>query len=144
MSMKVIWKRPDGFHNATPDDYKVITLETGANLWLHKSNSEWYPFRLSGDWAREESTNKMNLLINQLGEDKPDWSTYLLKLFYESQLDDPQTFLNDLNKWLNKVKNHLKGDTWELDIMEQVVSVVDSKIKDASEQFLSQASMKAH
>ena len=75
--MKVIWKRPDGSRNASPSDYRVITLESGANIWLHKTNTEWYPFRLSGDWAKEEGTNKLNVLINLLGNDDADWADHI-------------------------------------------------------------------
>ena len=140
--MKVIWKRPDGFHNASPEDYKVVTLDSGASIWLHKTNTEWYPFRLSGDWAKEEGTNKLNTMINMLGEESPDWTSHLMDLYFESQSDDPSVFVTDLYKWIDKVKNHLKGDTWELDIMEQVVSSIHGKIQSAEEKFLAQAKVK--
>lgn len=136
VSMKVIWKRPDGFHNASPEDYKVVTLKSGANVWLHKTNTEWYPFRVSGDWSKEEGTTKLNKLINLLGEPSASWSEHLLEMYFDSESDNPKQYASELLKWLNKVKDHLKGDTWELDIMEQVVSIAYENIKDSTNEFI--------
>jgi hypothetical protein len=138
--MKVIWKRPDGFHNASPSDYKVVQLTSGASLWLHKSNTEWYPFRVSGDWAKEEGTIKLNGLINLLEANSERWAEHLSSLFFDSKVDEPKTFINEQLKWLDKIKDHLKGDTWELDLMEQVVSEIYSKVKECSDLFLKSAS----
>lgn len=140
--MKVIWKRPDGFHNAAPTDYQVVKLLSGATLWLHKTNTEWYPFRVSGDWAKEEGTVKLNGLINLLGVPSADWVQHLSNLYFDSEVDDPETFISDQLKWLDKVKEHLKGDTWELDIMEQVVSSVYEQIKNCSKIFIENTSSK--
>ena len=38
--MHVIWKRPDGFHAASPADFEVVELTSSAKLWLHKRDQE--------------------------------------------------------------------------------------------------------
>ena len=51
--MNVIWKRPDGFHNASPSDYVTVDITSNAKIWLHKRDQENFPFRVSGDWQEE-------------------------------------------------------------------------------------------
>ena len=137
--MKVIWKRPDGFHNASPENYKVVQLASGANIWLHRENTEWYPFRVSGDWAKEEGTIKLNRLINLLPNKDANWADHLIEIYFDAPTGDPEQFITDFIKWLDKVKNHLKGDTWELDIMEQVVSLIYDNVRSCSKDFMKKA-----
>lgn len=137
--MKIIWKRPDGFHNSSPTDYRVVELASGAKLWLHKSNTEWFPFRVSGDWKEEENTIKINRFINLLGDDSANWPEHLLNLYFNSQTDDSAQFLSDIKNWVQKIKQHLKGDTWELDIMNQVVGLIGENINKAAPTFLQKA-----
>ncbi|MEZ4741934.1 MAG: hypothetical protein R3B45_05725 [Bdellovibrionota bacterium] len=48
--MHVVWKRPDGYHGASPSDYRVVEINESSNLWLHKRDTDWFPFRVSGGW----------------------------------------------------------------------------------------------
>ena len=34
--MHLIWKRPDGFHKSTPDDFTVLDIDSSSRIWLHK------------------------------------------------------------------------------------------------------------
>ena len=45
--MHIIWKRPDGFQNSIPDDFERVQLSNGSQLWLHKTEKDWYPFHAS-------------------------------------------------------------------------------------------------
>ncbi len=56
-----------------------------------------------------------------------------------SQLDDRRSgceFLQEQIKWLHDLKNHLKGDTWEVEIMGQVIAEVSHQVIAAEKQFL--------
>ena len=52
----VIWKRPDGFHGANPSDFMVVDIGSESRLWLHKSDFENFPFRISGSWSGEKDS----------------------------------------------------------------------------------------
>ena len=72
--MHIIWKRPDGFLEALPEDFRRVTLSSGARLWLHQSDVEWYPFQVSGDWAGQEQTTKLNALVNLIDANEALWN----------------------------------------------------------------------
>lgn len=132
--MKVVWKRPDGFHGASPTDFKVVELDGHSKIWLHKFNHDWFPFRIAGDWGEEEATQKLNRLVNLLDSELPEWVKFLSENFANSSADQPKTYLNDTLNWLGVLKTNLKGDTWEIDIMTKALSLVEEKIKQASEE----------
>ena len=68
--MKVIWKRPDGFLKSIPSDFMVLEMPSQSKLWLHRSDQDNFPFRISGGWQDEESTSKLNQMVNLLSQDK--------------------------------------------------------------------------
>ncbi|MBP6219239.1 MAG: hypothetical protein KA436_11685 [Oligoflexales bacterium] len=122
MSMKVIWKRPDGFHGASPSDFTLTPLSSQAKIWLHKTDSANFPFRLSGGWQDEEATHKLNRLVNLLGKPSADWVSHLLKIYHDSKIEDPTAFLLSLISWIDEVSSQLKGDAWELEIMGETLT----------------------
>ena len=91
--MKVIWKRPDGFHDASPSDYLTIEIASKAKLWLHKKDEENFPFRISGGWQDEETTKKLNRLVNLLNKSSEKWDEWLRLDFSHSKLDSYHLYL---------------------------------------------------
>lgn len=128
--MFVVWKRPDGYHDATPDDFKVITLANQARLWLHKSDRNWYPFRISGGWQESEATQRLNRLVNLLGDEPSEKIDNLKQDFHNSMSDDSGVFVAEQVEWLTELLGHLKGDTWEVEIMGQVLQEVADCIRE--------------
>jgi len=137
--MHIVWKRPDGFHGATPADFIVVELGSHSNLWLHRADKDTFPFRVSGGWEEEEATVKLNNLINLINSDVPQWVTYLVNAFHHSMKDDSQDFYDELTTWIAELKKYLKGDKWEVEIMSEALDTVKIKLKDAKTGFLSQA-----
>lgn len=126
--MKVIWKRPDGFHDASPSDYLTIEIASKAKLWLHKKDEENFPFRISGGWQDEETTKKLNRLVNLLNKSSEKWDEWLRLDFSHSKLDNYHLYLESLAKWLNNIKGDLKGDTWEVEIMKETICEIERKL----------------
>ncbi len=126
--MKVVWKRPDGFLHASPDDYKILKIRDNVKIWLHKNDKDHYPFRIYGGWQDEQSTLCLNNLINLLPESVESLESYLLVKSDDSR-SDFSTFLQEILTWIEKVEGHLKGDTWEIEIMQLVLDEVQSRIK---------------
>ena len=126
--MFVVWKRPDGYHDATPGDFRIAEAGANARIWLHKSDREWYPFRISGGWQESDATRRLNGLVNLLGDSAEAWTGFLTNAFHHSMTDDPKTFVTEQVAWLNDLRAHLKGDTWETEIMGQVITEVASKV----------------
>ncbi len=137
--MFVVWKRPDGYHDATPSDFRIAEVGSRARLWLHKSDHEWYPFRISGGWQESDATRRLNELVNLIGKPANDWMTFLTTAFHHSMTDDPRAFLADQVKWLGDLKSHLKGDTWEVEIMEQVLEEVCGRLRQMEKDFVAGA-----
>ena len=135
--MKVIWKRPDGFLSAEPADFRVADLSSGARIWLHQTDSENFPFRVSGGWSDETLTKKLNTLVNLLGQTNEKWTHTLTKLFHDSHAESPQAFIKDMKAWFADLKQNLKGDTWELEILTQTLIDVEAQVKMA---YLTQSS----
>ncbi len=133
--MNVIWKRPDGFHGASPKDFVVFTLNANANIWFHKKDRDTFPFRISGGWEEEQASKRLNNLINLL-RDSPQASQKFLKKSYDnSMFEDPEKFVVDLQSWLDQLKKHVKGDTWERDIMEQTFSILKERLESSKRKF---------
>jgi hypothetical protein len=137
--MHVIWKRPDGFHGADPTDYVVVNVGSRAKIWLHRRDNRNFPFRIAGDWKAAEASERLNLLVNLLGKPDSDWTETLLKLFNDTLGDDPARFVDDLGKWLLDLRSHLKGDTWELDIMNHSLAEVADHLGRVRSSFLAAA-----
>ena len=134
--MHVIWKRPDGFHGATPSDFFVIELDGHSRLWLHKTDKEQYPFRISGGWEERGTTKRLNGFINLLPETKEKWLAYLTAEFGHAPMDSAEEYLDGIHSWLADLKQHLKGDTWELEIMNRALECTEKSLAGCRDDFL--------
>ena len=147
--MHVIWKRPDGFLNAQPEEFRRVSLSSGAQLWLHRSDFEWYPFQVSGDWAGQDETMRLNRMVNLLDKDDAEWLRFLEKesdtsvaasaaasavstppvaataVSAPTNLGSP----NSLLEWIDSLKAVVKGNTWEAEIMTNALTDVQSRIR---------------
>ncbi len=124
--MFVVWKRPDGFHGAVPTDFKVVDIGE-ANLWLHRSDRDQFPFRISGGWE-ENAGKRLNNLINLLGDSQADLTEYMVEIFHDSMKDKPEEFFADLISWFAELRNNLKGDKWEVEIMSLALKSVEQRL----------------
>lgn len=129
--MNVIWKRPDGYHEASPADYLVVEVSSNIKIWLHKRDHKNFPFRVSGGWQDEDATERLNLLVNLLQKPLKDWVAYLTELFHNSSADSAQSFLKHELQWLDELCKHCKGDTWELEIMSETLQEVRKNVQKA-------------
>ena len=135
--MHLIWKRPDGFHGASPSDFVVHELGGGhSRLWLHKSDRDQYPFRIAGGWEEKEATVRLNNLVNLLPHPAASWIDYLNKLYDHSMKDDRQKFFDDLLTWLDDLDKHVKGDAWEVDILSEALRVTTTRLQEVRREFL--------
>jgi hypothetical protein len=134
--MFVVWKRPDGFHGAEPKDFKVVDIGNQARIWLHKKDTEWFPFRISGGWQEQESTQRLNQFVNLIGQPSSHWIKRLSSEFHHSMQGDPKKFFNDTIDWLKSLEGQLKGDTWEVEIMGHAIREIVIRVTDAEKGFL--------
>lgn len=137
--MHVVWKRPDGFHGASPDDFEIVSLANQTTFWLHKSDNEWYPLRVSGGWQEQESTKRLNSLVNLISKPSSTWLECTISIFHNSMIDEPDKFYRDLTSWIADLRNHLKGDTWEIDIMAQALSEIKENLLKIEKDFMTDA-----
>jgi hypothetical protein len=124
----VIWKRPDGFHGASPSDFKVVTLGNHLKLWLHHKDNINFPFRISGGWQEEVATSRLNKLVNLLDKPEAAWKTAITKIFDDTMGDHLGKHLSELVEWITELRSHLKGDTWEVEIMNQALTDVTNQL----------------
>ncbi|MES2615552.1 MAG: hypothetical protein V4591_09065 [Bdellovibrionota bacterium] len=132
--MHVIWKRPDGFQNALPEDFRRVALSNGAQLWLHRHEQEWYPFQVSGDWSGQPDTKRLNRLINKIDASDAAWKSFL-----EHSLDDEignnsatatlASVAKEHMEWLRTVDKAVKGNAWEVEIVRCALADVMEKVK---------------
>lgn len=134
--MHVIWRRPDGFHNASPLDYDVVELDGHARLWLHKTDKDEYPFRISGGWEAKEQTKRLNNFANLLPHGKEKWVAYLRDLYNHSMSEKAPEFYQEIVTWLDTLPDHLKGDTWEVEILNQAITTARAKLLEVKADFL--------
>lgn len=127
--MHVIWKRPDGYHDASPSDYSTCEIGSHFRLWLHRHDKEQYPFRIAGGWEEKEGTVRLNRLINLLPESDEKWLEHLRHSYDHSMKDDKSTFMNDLIGWLQELGKHVKGDTWEVEILSQALDLTIERLE---------------
>lgn len=126
--MKVVWKRPDGFLESVPNDFTVFEMPSKSKLWLHKRDHENFPFRISGGWQDEESTRKLNALVNLLVQPERSWEVWFDEDFANSKLETTTLHREALREWLKTVKDNLKGDTWELEIMTEALEEIEKRV----------------
>ncbi len=134
--MHLIWKRPDGFLDSHPDDYTVIEIASKSKLWLHKRDRENYPFRVSGGWQDEGATVRLNSFVNLLPQNNSSWEKLLKSEYGNSEFEEPEIFFKELFKWLDLLSDNSKGDTWEIEIMGEVLNEVKGKILDTKQKVL--------
>lgn len=134
--MHLTWKRPDGFHGAQPTDYFCVDLDGRSRLWLHKSDKDQYPFRLSGGWEEKDHSVKLNNLINLLPEPDAKWLEHLKTAFHHSMHSEPSEYYQETHSWLKELKNFLKGDTWETDILSQALDSTLARLSQVEDEFL--------
>lgn len=134
--MHLIWKRPDGFHGASPSDFSVLELGGHSRLWLHRTDKDQYPFRIAGGWEESSGTVLLNNMINLLPHPPADWLDYLKKTFDHSMKDDRRAFLDELFAWLAELGQHVKGDTWETEIMQQALNLTAERVRACQENFM--------
>ena len=132
MTQHVIWKRPDGFQNACPEDFRRIGLSNGAQLWLHRHEVDWYPFQVSGDWSGEQDTKKLNRLINMLDATKTAWKS-VIEHMCDDELDEASgRSLSEVAKtnvlWLQNMQNMVRGDSWEIEIIRCALGDIIQKL----------------
>lgn len=138
--MHVIWRRPDGFHGASPTDFVVVELSGHSRLWLHKHDKDEFPFRVSGGWEENEATKRLNNFANLVGQPKAKWVEYLTSSYNHSMKSDPQEFFTDTLKWLEELQAHLKGDTWEVEILNQAIKTISQRVTETKVDFLKTSS----
>lgn len=134
--MKLIWKRPDGFHDADPADYQVADLGARARLWLHKNNQDQYPFRIAGGWEERESSIRLNNLVNLANASAESWVEKLKHDYDHSMSDDKERYLGGLLDWLSELEAAAKGDTWEVEILQQAMKFIKTRVQSVKDQFL--------
>lgn len=132
--MHIIWKRPDGFQSAQPSDFYKVPLSNGAQLWLHNREKDWYPFQVSGDWEGQNETQRLNRLVNMLGNDQKEWKSFLEKFHDDdlTQVGDVRSAVGALTVWIEKLKSSIKGHTWELEIIACALTDIQAKLKAAN------------
>ncbi len=135
-SMHLIWKRPDGFHGASPADFITIDIGHDARLWVHKTDKDQYPFKISGSWEENEATVRLNNLVNLIPEPKNVWVDHLTRLFAHTMKDSSQEFFDDLTKWLKELHKNIKGDSWELEILKQALVKTQNRLQEAKDEFI--------
>lgn len=134
--MHVVWKRPDGLYGADPSDFYIVDIGNHSKIWLHRRDHANFPFRISGGWQESEATSRLNNLVNLLNKSDDEWLECLTKIFNDHMQDDPTKFINELSRWVDDLKLHLKGDTWELEIMQETFGEVARKLNSLKEAFL--------
>src|SRR5690606_13787501 len=123
-----------------PSDFTVVELGTQSRLWLHRTDHSWFPFRISGGWQESEATQRLNNLVNLLGRPDPEWTACLSRLFNDTMADDADKFLSEMRAWTDELKAHLKGDTWEVEIMAQALTEVQKRLDGVKGAFLASTS----
>ena len=53
--------------------------------------------------------------------------------------DEGKKFFDETVTWLNSLKGNLKGDTWEMEIMDHAITEVIHRVSDAEKPFLVKA-----
>lgn len=132
--MHVIWKRPDGFQNALPEDFRRVALSNGTQLWLHRSEKDWYPFQVSGDWSGQLDTKRLNQLVNLIDASSSVWRGFFEHML-DHQIDTQEN--NSLARiaqknleWLQTFEKSIKGHTWEIEIVRCALHDVMQKIEE--------------
>jgi hypothetical protein len=133
--MHIIWKRPDGYHDALPEDFHAVELGGRSRIWLHKKDHNQYPFQITGGWEESSSTVRLNNMINLIPQAKSAWLEYLSDQYDNMMADDRKQYIASIKSWLEDLSSHIKGDRWEVDILKEALTVVKQRIEDVSNEF---------
>ncbi len=125
--MHLVWKRPDGFFDASPEDFKVHRFDDGIGLWLHRKDKDTFPFRIAGGWQETKATQRLNNLVNLLPENEEAFTAYLVETYNRSMNEDPEAFWQEINAWLLDLSQNIKGDQWEVSLVTQVFQVLQKR-----------------
>jgi hypothetical protein len=136
--MNLIWKRPDGYHGALPSDFTVVRVGDHSNLWLHRSDRDTFPFRISGGWEEEAQSKRLNNLINLLSDDDQAWLSNLRQGFAHSMKDHPRDYCKELTSWIDELKSLVKGGNWEVEIITKSLDAVRERIVRIEPTFVSE------
>ncbi len=131
----VIWRRPDGFRGAHPSDFRVAEIGD-SRIWLHKRDRDEFPFKVSGGWGESDATKRLNNLINSIDEPDEAFIRLLERSFDNSVEENPSSFVDAKIRWIAELGTRLKGDTWEVEIMRAVLTVLAQKIQQCSSEFV--------
>jgi hypothetical protein len=134
--MHVVWRRPDGFHGASPSDFKVLEIAGQSRMWLHKTDTDWFPFRISGGWQDDDATKRLNHMTNLLDQPEAPWLSYMITTFHHSRHDDAKKFWEETTAWLKELKDNLKGDKWEVEIMALCIDDIAQRLSNIKQGFL--------
>jgi len=137
--MNVIWKRPDGYLGALPEDFRVLEIAGHSRLWVHKKDQDSFPFRVSGGWQDEEASKRLNNLVSRLGQPEKSWVDYLVQSYHHSMSEDAKKYLVELRAWITDLRKVLKGDTWEMEIMDNALLAVANQVEKVEPSFLKTA-----
>lgn len=132
--MNLVWKRPDGFIGATPDDFLAYPIEDQCSLWLHKRDHDTYPFRLSGGWQETEASSRLNRLVNLLPRPDGDLVDHLLASFHRSMSEDAKAYWQEQDQWLSDLVGYIKGDHWEIELVKLILNKLrkrHARVRDA-------------
>jgi len=134
--MNLIWKRPDGYHGATPSDFTTISIDGHSKLWVHKTDHDTFPFRISGGWEEEEQSKKLNNLVNLIGKPDTEWVLYLSKIYADNLDDDPKQFSANIITWLDELSSLIKGGNWEIEIIKKAIEGIKLKLIAINDNFV--------
>lgn len=134
--MHVIWKRPDGYLKAEPDDYQSVQIGDDVKIWLHQQDYENFPFRVSGDWQDENLTRRLNFFVNAFKEPDQNWLEMMVDDFEKSKFSNPQEYADDLDEWIHQLAALAKGDQWELYVIGKVLDELKNGLGTARDAFL--------
>ena len=137
--MRVVWKRPDGFHGAVPADFFVVDVAGQVKLWLHRRERDWFPFQVTGGWQDGDATQRLNRLVNLLAAADAVWVNHLLKSFNDALTDNATAFFDETVAWLHDDMSNLKGDKWEVEVMEKIMSAIHERLLTVRPRFEQQA-----
>jgi NDP-sugar pyrophosphorylase family protein len=134
--MHLIWKRPDGFVNSQPSDFKTINLGGKYNFWLHKTEQDYYPFQISGDWQEADLTKKLNRLTNLLNSSAEKYATFLSRWYQDTLPEDASSFVDKIQEWIIELRKNIKGENWEKEIVDQTLIELSVQINSSRDLFL--------
>jgi hypothetical protein len=64
------------------------------------------------------------------------WVEYLSNSYSHSMKDNPLEYFDSIVNWLTSLKSHIKGDTWEVEIIERAIDCTLRRLQEAKDAFL--------